>query len=143
MRRWIVIGAVAGTAAAAAALARRRDGESEGDRRWNAVTILGSDDLVRSDAPPPPLDALAGEIDWAVSPAPGGRGVELRARPTSSAADPGGTRRSVRSALREAKQLLEVGEVLRHDPVSGRRPATPTGKLVDVLARRSGEEGVL
>jgi hypothetical protein len=50
----------------------------------------------------------------------------------------------LRAALREAKQLIEVGEVLRVDPVPhGRRKATPTGALVDVATRRSNEEGVL
>ena len=42
-------------------------------------------------------------------------------------------RQQVRSALRQSKQLVEVGEVLRVEPTPhGRRPPTPTGKLVDV-----------
>ncbi|MCU0154131.1 hypothetical protein N8H10_15265 [Curtobacterium flaccumfaciens pv. poinsettiae] len=74
-------------------------------------------------------------------PAPGDRGTELRARFRGGAPD---ARGRLRAALREAKQLIEVGEVLRVDPVPhGRRKATPTDALVDVATRRSNEEGVL
>ena len=86
--------------------------------------------------------------------APGGKGTELRARlrrsePTGAAGaaarlsgdDP---RQQVRSALRQAKQLIEVGEVLRVDPTPhGRRAATPLGGMVDLATKRAGGEGVL
>ncbi|MEH3140455.1 MAG: hypothetical protein PGN37_09775 [Mycobacterium kyogaense] len=86
--------------------------------------------------------------------APGGKGTELAARLRQ--AEPGGLgsvasrvsgedpRQQLRSALRQAKQLIEVGEVLRVDPVPhGTRSAAPTGKLVDLATRRAGGEGVL
>ena len=44
----------------------------------------------------------------------------------------------------EAKELLEVGEVLRVDPQpAGHRPVTPAGKALDAITRRAGGEGVL
>jgi hypothetical protein len=46
--------------------------------------------------------------------------------------------------LRQAKQLIEVGEVLRVDPTPhGHRTATPTGELVEVATSRAPGEGVL
>ena len=103
---------------------------------------------------PTPLIELGDIVEVQVRPAPGGRGSELRARLRSS--EPSGAasaaarlsgddpRQRVRAALRQAKQLLEVGEVLRVDPTPhGHRPPTPTGKLVEFATRRAGEEGVL
>ena len=86
--------------------------------------------------------------------APGGKGSELRARlrspePTGAASaaarlsgdDP---RQQVCAALRKAKQLIEVGEVLRVDPTPhGRRTSTPFGAVVDVATKRAAGEGVL
>ena len=103
---------------------------------------------------PGPLAALGDLVEVQVRPAPGGKGTELAARlrtpePTGAGSavarisgdDP---RQQVRSALREAKQLIEVGEVLRVDPAPhGSRSATPTGKLVELGTRRAPGEGVL
>ena len=53
-------------------------------------------------------------------------------------------RQRVRAALREAKQLIEVGEVLRVDPAPhGRRSPTPTGAVVEAATKRAGGEGLL
>jgi hypothetical protein len=53
-------------------------------------------------------------------------------------------RQAIRTALRQSKQLVEVGEVMRLDPAPhGKRSATPGGKLVELVASRSGGEGVL
>jgi hypothetical protein len=49
---------------------------------------------------------------------------------------------AVRSALRQSKQLLETGEVLRADSPPSTRP-TPTGLPVDVAARNAPGEGRL
>ena len=50
----------------------------------------------------------------------------------------------MRAALRESKELLEVGEVLRLDPQpAGDRTPTPIGKLLDAVTRRAGGEGVV
>ena len=52
--------------------------------------------------------------------------------------------RALRSALREAKQLIEVGEVLRVDPAPhGTRKATPQGAVLEGATVRAGGEGVL
>jgi hypothetical protein len=53
-------------------------------------------------------------------------------------------RQQVRIALREVKQLIEVGEVLRVDPTPhGVRPRTLTGMVVEFAAKRAPGEGVL
>ncbi len=103
---------------------------------------------------PGPLAELGDLVEVEVRAAPGGKGSELRARlrsPEPSGAASAAVRLSgedprqrVRSALREAKQLIEVGEVLRVDPTPhGRRTATPTGALVEAATKRAGGEGVL
>ncbi|MEU8612402.1 hypothetical protein AB0C29_30865, partial [Actinoplanes sp. NPDC048791] len=49
----------------------------------------------------------------------------------------------VRSALRRAKQLIEVGEVLAVDPVPhGDRTPTPGGALVEAWTRVAPKAGV-
>ena len=103
---------------------------------------------------PGPLAALGDLVEVEVRPAPAGRGCELRARlrePEPSGAASAAVRLSgndprqrVRAALREAKQLIEVGEVLRVDPTPhGRRTPTPTGAVVEAATKRAGGEGVL
>ena len=77
-----------------------------------------------------------------VTAAPGDRGAELAARfrgPVSEA-EIG----ELRSALRQVKQLAEVGEVLRLDPAPhGHRSATPQGAALDGMTARAAKEGVL
>jgi hypothetical protein len=51
-------------------------------------------------------------------------------------------RQDLRRALREAKALLETGEVMRPDTPPTTHE-TPGGKLVGLLSRRAGGEGVL
>ncbi|MDQ0734805.1 hypothetical protein [Arthrobacter agilis] len=140
-------------------LQRRQAGKereaAEPRSRWRAVTINRStSDIMPEGRLPAPLAELGNLVEVEVRPAPGGKGSELRARfrnpePTGAASvaaklsgdDP---RQRVRAALREAKQLIEVGEVLRVDPAShGHRPPTPTGKLVDLATDRAPGEGVL
>jgi hypothetical protein len=49
----------------------------------------------------------------------------------------------LRSALRRAKQLIEVGEVLRVDPAPhGKRTASP-GVVLEAVTRRASKGGVL
>jgi hypothetical protein len=126
-----------------------------GAGRWRVVTVYVPKDRVAPDGQyPQPLQELGDLVDIRVSDAPGGKGTELAARlrsgePTGalgmagrvSGNDP---RQAVRRALRESKQLLETGEVIRLDPKpEGHRPHTPTGALVDVISERSMGEGVL
>jgi len=127
----------------------------EARSRWRAVTINRDPDEVMPDSRVPgPLARLGDLVEVQVAAAPPGRGTELRARlrrpePTGVAGaaarlsghDP---RQQVRSALREAKQLIEVGEVLRVDPAPhGRRSATPTAAIVDLATKRAAGEGLL
>ena len=128
---------------------------AEPRNRWRAVTINKPEDEVAPGGTlPPPLAGLGDAIEVRVSRAPDGKGTELAARlrePEPSGArasvsrvtgdDP---RQQVRAALRESKQLLETGEVLRVDPQpTGRRTSTPGSKLLGAVTRRAGAEGVL
>lgn len=142
------VGALALVGVATTAIVRSR---SRGQRAgtsgrarsgWLAVTVYrpAADVLAGGDRPAP-LAAFGDAIDVEVRPAPGDKGTELRARQRPGTPDATGR---LRAALREAKQLIEVGEVLRVDPTPhGRRSATPTGLLVDVLSARSNEGGTL
>lgn len=129
--------------------------QASGSRaRWRAVTINRSPEEVMTDRVPGPLAELGDLVEVEVRAAPGGRGSELRARlrepePTGVASaaarltgdDP---RQRVRAALREAKQLIEVGEVLRVDPTPhGRRTPTPGGAFVELATDRAPGEGLL
>lgn len=123
--------------------------------RWRAVTVDRSPEEVMPDQQvPAPLAALGDLVEVEVRPAPGDKGSELRARlrvpePTGMASAAGRAagndpRQRVRAALREAKQLIEVGEVLRVDPTPhGRRTSTPTGAVVERATDLARGEGLL
>ena len=152
--------ALAGLGVGAGALWRwrsRRAADGVGDKgaanRWLLVTVNRPPDEVMSDGRlPDPLARLGEAIEVQVRPAPGGRGAELAARlvdpapsgPSGVAARLSGQdpRQAVRAALREAKSLIETGEVLRADEPSTTR-ATPGGKLLGLATRRAGGEGRL
>jgi hypothetical protein len=130
-------------------------GDADARSRWRSVTINRSQgEVMPHGQVPGPLAALGDSVEVQMRDAPGGKGTELAARlrhpepegPGSVGARVSGDdpRQQVRSALRQAKQLIEVGEVLRVDPTPhGHRPPTPTGKLVDLATQRAGGEGVL
>jgi hypothetical protein len=111
--------------------------------RWRVVTVLVSPDQVgTADALPPPLMDFRDRIEIRVTPAPGDKGTELAARFRRQATDDDIA--ELRSALRRAKQLLEVGEVLRVDPVPhGKREPTPQGELLEGAAAQAPKGGVL
>lgn len=117
------------------------------DPGWLAVTVLPDVDL---ETLPPPLTDLGDEVEVRVRPAAGGKGTELRARlRDGGSAGPArrlsGTDREarLRAALREAKQVIEVGEVLRVDPAPhGERPSTPAGLLLEAWTRAAPRGGV-
>lgn len=112
-------------------------------RRWRAVTVLCPPEQVGTGADlPAPLAALGDRLDVRITPAPGERGTELAARYRDLPSDD--DLRALRSALREAKQLIEVGEVLRVDPAPhGVRKQTPQGAALEGATARAGGEGVL
>ncbi len=166
-RQTVTITAAAAAASAATGLlVRRRQQESdeaadtataESTRpgRWLSVTILKTPEEVLLDGRPPgPLADLGDLVEVSVKLAPGDRGAELSARlrdgqPSGPGAlgerlsgdDP---RQAVRTALRQSKQLLETGEILRVDPAPhGRRSGWIGGKLIDLTTRRAGGEGLL
>ena len=112
-------------------------------RRWRAVTVLKAPDEVGSPvSPPPPLDRFGDRLEVRIAAAPADKGTELAAR------FPGGASEEeigeLRSALREAKQLLEVREVLRVDPQPhGHREPTPQGGALEGMTEAAPKEGVL
>ena len=152
----LVGAAVVVAAAGAVVLARRRrprsapgTGAASAPRSgWLAVTVARDvDDVLPAGRTPGPLARFGDAVELEARIAPGDKGTELRARfrqGASRAAAGDRDRGRLRAALREAKQLIEVGEVLRVDPVPhGRRTATPTGALVELATARSNEEGTL
>lgn len=112
-------------------------------RRWRAVTVLCSPEQVGTgDALPAPLARFGNRIETRVTPAPADKGTELAARFTGrTTQDDIG---ELRAALREAKQVIEVGQVLRVDPQPhGKRKETPQGSLLEKAAAESPKGGVL
>ena len=125
-------------------------GTADGRDRWHVVTVNRPPEDVSEDRLPGPLAELGDQIEVQIRPAPGDRGTELAARfrgpvPSGLSAaaarltgqDP---RQSVRAALREAKMLLETGEILRPDePPTTRR--TPINLPLELAVRRARGEG--
>ncbi|WP_202388300.1 hypothetical protein [Nocardioides flavescens] len=119
---------------------------------WLVVTVFCEPDRLDENAPPGPLVELGDRIEVRVRPAPADKGVELAARLRDRSARANAPRRlsgndpqaEVRSALRRAKQLVEVGEVLAVDPAPhGERTPTPGGTLLEAWTRKAPEGGVL
>ena len=122
--------------------ASAKDDPERAARRWRAVTVQCAPTDVRVEDLPAPLAALGTLIEVRVTPAPGDKGTELAARYRASASEEEIGR--LRAALRTAKQLLEVGEVLRMDPrPHGERTQTPPGRLLDGVVANAKKEGVL
>jgi hypothetical protein len=150
--RTLVVAAVAAAGAVAIrqSTSRSRNGT---ESRWHAVTVNRPPEVVAPEGrPPEPLARLGDRVEVRTRPAPGDRGTELLVR--LRGAEPSGLRgaaariagqdprQELRSALRQAKQLLETGEILQADtPPSTRR--TLPGLPVDLTTRRAGGEGRL
>jgi hypothetical protein len=119
-------------------------------RRWRTVTVLADAEVLRPGASAlAGLEALGELVEVRRTPAPADRGTELAVRVRAgrerdaawAGEDPTAV---VRRELRRAKQLAEVGEVLRGRPQpEGVRSSTVSGRLVDRADERAGEEGVL
>jgi hypothetical protein len=118
---------------------------------WLVVSVLCDPSDIDPAALPAPLAEFGDRIEVRVRPAAGDKGTELAARsrdrvPSGSAIsrlsgrDP---QADLRSALRRAKQVIEVGEVLVVDPVPhGERTATPGGALLEAFTRTAPKAGV-
>jgi hypothetical protein len=137
---------------ASRAAVSRRNAAAEADR-WLVVTVNCPPDRLSSEIDfPEPLVQLGESVEITVRPAPGNRGMELAARlrepmPTGLASVSarlrgGDPRQLIRTALREAKSLIETGEVLYPDEPSPMR-STPAGKILELATRHAGGEGRL
>ncbi|WP_435821164.1 hypothetical protein [Micromonospora lupini] len=109
----------------------RRSGRPGADRDrnaaagWEVVTVDRPPEQVLPDGRwPEPLRQLDGVVEVRVRSAPGDRGTELSARPLTGAATAAGLAAHlvgddpgllVRRTLRQVKQRVEAGEVLRAD----------------------------
>jgi hypothetical protein len=131
----VFAGVAAGTGAVV--LARRRTGTTP--NRWHSVTVNCSPE--RLDPKPPPLDELGFPVEIRIRPAPGDRGTELAARVAGDHPDADAIRH-LRRAVREARSLAEVGEVLLPDaPATTHR--TLIGAPLAAVTRHAREEGRL
>jgi hypothetical protein len=153
-------GLMAGAVAAGAAVGARLAASSTSPfrdkpprNRWLMVTInCPPERLASPDDLPAPVTRLLDRAEVTVRPAPGDRGTELglRLREPPPAGPAGLTarltgedpRRELRSALRDAKSLVETGEVIRPAEPSTTRQ-TLLGKPLELAIRRSGKEGRL
>ncbi|QFZ18727.1 hypothetical protein [Saccharothrix syringae] len=141
---------VAGIRAARRAMSGHRDEGDAARDRWLVVTVLRAPNEVVSDGSlPAPLAELGDLVEVRVRPAPGDKGTELAARltrrgPTSTSARVEGEdpRQRVRTALREAKSILEVGEIVRPDAPPTTHPG-PAGRLVSKATHIAQGEGRL
>ncbi|GAB1331470.1 hypothetical protein [Streptomyces sennicomposti] len=152
-----------GTEALGAAVsAARRAGEAirpgashtrETEPRWHVMTVCASaEEVTPGGQLPEPLARLGDSVDTRLRPAPGERGTELAARlhdpeqsgvrGTSEQAEGHHTVQELRTALREAKALVETGEILLPDRPSTNRP-TVTGRPLDRMIEKARGEGRL
>ncbi|MDG9684336.1 hypothetical protein QC334_16630 [Streptomyces sp. DH18] len=128
------------------------DTEPADHNRWLVVTVQRDPGEVQRDRLPAPLQGFGDRIETRITPAPGDRGTEIAARfrqpqpeathSVSARISGDDPRQDLRVALREAKALLETGEIMRADAPSTTHD-TPGGKLIGLLSRRAGGEGVL
>jgi len=118
---------------------------------WLAVTVYCEPADLDIAALPAPLAEFGNRIEVRVHRAPDGKGTELAARLRDRPSSGSGAGRlsgkdpeaDLRSALRRAKQLIEVGEVLAVDPVPhGKRTASPGGALLEAWTKAAPKAGV-
>ncbi len=118
---------------------------------WLVVTVFREQSEIDEAALPAPLAELGDRIEVRVRPAADGKGTELAARLRDRSSSASAPKRlsgkdpaaELRSALRKAKQLIEVGEVLAVDPAPhGKRTPTPAGALLESFTKAAPEAGV-
>ncbi|WP_233255397.1 hypothetical protein [Naasia lichenicola] len=149
----VAVGAAGVAAGLVARSLVKQKNEADGDGRhpegWKAVTILADPQSVADGRYPEPLARIAEMVEIRVEDAPGDKGFELHARVRDGSdvkgvlgdEDPD---QALRVALRDAKQVLETGEVLRAIPrPHGERPRTVTGAVVDAAEDKAKGVGVL
>lgn len=146
--RWIVIGAAAAAGATLAVRsAQKQAAPQEDDTRWHTVSIYRSrEEILPGGGLPTPLAELGDAIEVRVVEAPGGRGLELSARwspDSDQTAHRGDRSDTLRRALRDAKQLVEAGEIATTEgQPGGSRSATPTGFITDLVSSEAKSKGV-
>jgi hypothetical protein len=124
----------AGVAAAATVVRRRRRTTPAEPDGWLAVTVNRSPDEVGASLPEP-LTRLGAEVR--VRPATGDKGTELMAKPSATVSRP-----DLRIALRQAKSLLETGEVIEPSAPPTTHPG-PMGKVLHLVTNRAAGGGRL
>jgi hypothetical protein len=145
--------AVAGVATAAGALAgvvRRVRNGSARQPSWLGVTVQGTPEQIAPGGElPEPLRRLGDRIEVRMQPAPGDRGTEVRARLRRPAPSSVGSRLTgrdalapVRVALRQAKALVETGEIVRSDERRTPHPG-PVGRVLQAVDGASMGSGRL
>jgi hypothetical protein len=114
------------------------------------VTVLREPSDIDPAELPAPLAELGDQIEVRVRPAADSKGTEVAARLRDRASSGTALNRlsgtdpqsDLRSALRRAKQLIEVGEVLAVDPAPhGKRTATPGGVLLEAWTKVAPKAG--
>lgn len=148
----VAAASVAAVGLVARSLVRERtkdDGDGRHPDGWKAVTILGDATSFTEDGYPQPLQRIESALEIRLAPAPGDKGFEVHARVREGAdvaavLGDGDPDQAVRAALRDAKQLVETGEILRQTPrPHGHRPTTLLGAAVDRAEDDAKGEGVL
>ena len=130
--------------------AARPAGAGQPASGWLAVTVFREPSDIDAAALPAPRAEYGDRIEVRVRKAADDKGTELGARlrdqPSGSALDRlsgSDPQADLRSALRRAKQLIEVGEVLVVDPAPhGKRTATPGGVLLEAWTKVAPKAGV-
>jgi hypothetical protein len=123
---------------------RQSDGDGAHPDGWKAVTVLGEAADFDRDGWPEPLRRSAESLEIRIVPAPGDKGFEVHARVREGVEVDGDPDAALRTALRDAKQVFETGEVLRSTPrPHGARPRTLLGRAVDTAEDDAKGEGVL
>ncbi|WP_203416917.1 hypothetical protein [Jiangella ureilytica] len=136
----VLAGVGLGIKAAADRRAKQRDRRANG--RWLAVTVCKPVDEVGAEGRlPEPLARLGDHVETRVTSAPADRGTELYARPRAPSPS-GEDLRSLRVALREAKSIIETGEVVQADAHPSAHPG-PAGKLLAMANRKAKGVGRL
>jgi hypothetical protein len=152
-RAAVVAAGIAGTGVIVTEAVRRRSENSEAAEQageWKCVTVLATpDEVAPGGSYPPPLAELADRLEIVRGEAPGGKGTEIYARirddaVPGKAGDARDLEKTLRAALRDAKSIIETGEVLSAVPrPHGPRPATPAGILLDAVEDDAKGRGVL